>query len=327
LRALDRNAGEVRMAGTQLQDAEAPWTTAPPPGAPHPLRSVVRRAASACLLPLLQRGARAWIGGASLEDGLAVARRLADEGRPSTIGLWDTPEYSARQVAGEVLAGIDALATDRLDAYLSIKPPALRFDGALAVELASAARARGVSLHVDSHAPEGADASNALVDAMRSAVPGRQLGTTLPGRWARSASDAGWAVDRELAVRVVKGQWPDPADPDRDPRAGFLEIVDRLAGRARQVRVATHDVPLAAEAIRRLRRAGTPCELELLHGVATARSLRWADASDVPVRIYVPYGKGYTPHAIAQLRRDPRLLWWALRELLPARRHPALEAP
>jgi proline dehydrogenase len=127
-------------------------------------------------------------------------------------------------------------------------------------------------------------------------------------------------VDRGLAVRVVKGQWPDPADPHRDPRAGLLEVVDRLAGRGRHVRVASHDVPLAAEAVRRLRRAGTPCELELLYGMPLTRSLRWADASGVPVRIYVPYGRGYTPYAVAQLRRNPRLLWRLLRELVPAGR-------
>jgi hypothetical protein len=55
------------------------------------------------------------------------------------------------------------------------------------------------------------------------------------------------------------------------------------------------------------------------------RSLRWADAAGVPVRIYVPYGDGYTPHALDQLRRNPRLFWSIVRDLLPARRA-ALEA-
>jgi proline dehydrogenase len=256
----------------------------------------------------------------SLDDGLAVAQRLAGERRPSTIGLWQTPEYSAREVAAEYLAGIDALAAAHLDAYVSIKPPALRFDRALALELAAAARSRRVSLHADSHGPEAADASCALLEALGATLPGRQLGSTLPGRWARSVSDADWAVDRGLAVRVVKGQWPDPADPRRDLRAGFLEVVDRLAGRARLVRVASHDLPLTTEAVRRLRRAGTPCELELLYGMPLTRSLRWADAIGVPARIYVPYGKGYLPYAVAQLRRNPRLLWAVVRDLVPAPR-------
>jgi proline dehydrogenase len=219
-------------------------------------------------------------------------------------------------VATEYLAAIEGLAAGRLDAYLSIKPPALRFDRGLAVALAAAAQGRGVCLHLDSHGPEAADPSRALLEVLRSKLPGRHLGTTLPGRWARSVPDAVWALEHGLQIRVVKGQWPDPSDPRRDPRAGFLEVVERLAGRARRVLVASHDVPLAAEAVRRLRGAGTPCELELLYGLPMARSLRWAEASGVPVRIYVPYGKGYTPHAVAHLLHNPRLIWRVVRDVV-----------
>jgi proline dehydrogenase len=278
--------------------------------------------ASRCLLPLMQRAGRAYVGGATLDDGLSVARRLTHEQRPSTLGLWETPEYTERQVVDEYLAGIDALASGGVDAYLSIKPPALRFERQLAIELAAAGQARGVRLHLDSHGSEAADASCALLEAMLSAAPSRLLGTTLPGRWARSVSDAGWAVEHGLQVRVVKGQWADRAAPDRDPRAGFLEVIDRLAGRALHVLVATHDVPLAAEAVGRLRNAGTPCELELLFGMPMTRSVRWADANGVRVRIYVPYGRGYIPHAVEQLRRNPRLIWWTIRSLVTPRGSP-----
>jgi proline dehydrogenase len=264
----------------------------------------------------LQRAGRAYVGGATLEDGLCVARRLAVEDRPSTIGLWDTPEYVPRRVANEYLAGIEALSAGSSDTYLSIKPPALRFDHGLAAELATAAHARSVRLHLDSHGLDAADPSRALLEAMLSKLSCHQLSTTLPGRWARSVPDAAWAADLGLQVRVVKGQWPDPADPDRDLRDGFLEVIDRLAGRARRVLVASHDVPLAAEAVRRLREAGTPCELELLFCLPMKRSLRWAAANGVRVRIYVPYGEGFVPHALGQLRRNPRLAWSLVRSLV-----------
>jgi len=304
----------------QFQDAEVSSSTAPPQrSAVQQVRSAVKRMASGSLLPLMQRVGRAYVGGATPQDGLIVARRLASEQRPSTLGMWETPEYTARQVVDEYLTGIQCLADSGLDAYLSIKPPALRFDCPLAIELATAAQARGVCLHLDSHGPEAADPSCALLEAMLPKLSSRHLGTTLPGRWTRSVSDAGWAVDHGLQVRVVKGQWPDPADPHRDLRAGFLEVIDRLAGRARHVQVATHDVPLAAEAVGRLRKAGTPCELELLFGMPMTRSLRWADASGVRARIYVPYGKGYLPSAVDQLRRNPRLIWWIVRSLVTAR--------
>ena len=141
----------------------------------------------------------------------------------------------------------------------------------------------------------------------------------MPGRWSRSLADADWVCEHGLIARVVKGQWPDPAEPNRGLRDGFLEVIDRLAGRARHVAVASHDVPLAAEAIARLQHAGTSCELELLFGLPMTPSLAWAREQRVPVRIYVPYGKGYIPHAMDQLWRNPRFVWWILKDLVSLR--------
>jgi proline dehydrogenase len=280
------------------------------------LLGIARGKISIGILPLMQRAARAYVGGETLQDALCVARRLTDEGITSTLGLWPAIDSSARQVADEYLAAIDQLSESGLDSYLSIKPPSLRFSRELAVELAAAAHPYGVRLHCDSHGPEVADASCAMIESMLLKHSAHDLSTTLPGRWSRSLTDADWGIERGLKVRVVKGEFPDPADPLRDMRAGFLEVIDRLAGRAHHVAVASHDVPLAAEAIRRLRAAGTSCESELLYACPMTQSLRWAREHDVPVRFYIPYGKGYIPYAIRHLRRNPRIVWWMMKDLV-----------
>jgi proline dehydrogenase len=74
------------------------------------------------------------------------------------------------------------------------------------------------------------------------------LGCAIPGRWRRSLEDAEHAIELGVRVRVVKGQWPDPQQPDIDLRDGFLAVIDALAGRAASVGIATHDLPLAREA-------------------------------------------------------------------------------
>ena len=51
-------------------------------------------------------------------------------------------------------------------------------------EIARAAKARGIGLHFDAHAPEDADRTFAAVDAADAA--GVATGCTLPGRWRRS---------------------------------------------------------------------------------------------------------------------------------------------
>jgi proline dehydrogenase len=141
-------------------------------------------------------------------------------------------------------------------------------------------------------------------------------GTTLPGRWRRSVDDAHWAIEKKAPVRVVKGQWPDPAAPHRDMRAGYLEVIDALAGRAASVGVATHDVALAATAIKRLRSRGTPVFWELLYGLPTQAALRMAQTLAVDVRMYVPFGRSYLPYALGRLAAQPRMAMWLIKDLL-----------
>ena len=307
-------------AANHLEQKELSANTAPAPSKGlRRLAGIARGRISVWILPLMQRAARAYVGGETLDDALCVAQRLADEGIASTLGLWPSIDASARQVADEYLAAIERSVANGLDCYLSIKPPSLRFSCELAAELAVAAHAHGIRLHCDSHGPEVADPSYAMIETKLLNHSASELSTTLPGRWSRSLSDADWAIERGIKVRVVKGEFPDPADPKRDMRTGFLEVIDRLAGRAHHVAVASHDVPLAAEAIARLRAAGTSCELELLYACPMTKSLLWARENNVRVRLYVPYGKGYIPYAIRHLRRNPKIVWWIIKDLVAAR--------
>lgn len=302
--------------------SQVEYTSKTAPAAPTGLGALkwrVRGFASACVLPLMQRAARAYVGGEAFEDALSVAQRMAGEDVASTLGFWNADEVEPRRVVEDYLAAVEQIAEARLDSYLSIKPPALGFDQALATELAAAASAVDVRVHCDSHGPEVADPSFEMLRAMLDVLDPSNLSVTIPGRWLRSLDDAEWSVEQRIKVRVVKGQWPDPLDPDRDMRAGFLEVIDRLAGRAAHVAVASHDVPLAAEAISRLRAAGTSCELELLFGLPITQSADWAREHQVPLRVYIPYGAGYIPHAIDQLWRNPRFVFWILKDLVSFR--------
>ncbi len=301
--------------------APAVFDTAPPY---HPIglrrvKAAVSGAASAVLLPVVQRFASDQISGNTVDDAMAVARRLATPGTASILGFWDTADYSGREVVDIYLATIERLSGSSLDSYVSLKAPALRFDLGAAREIAAAAQASNVCCHFDSHGPEAVDASHAMARAMVDTLGAQRIGTTVPGRWTRSAADVEWAIEHGLSIRVVKGQWPDPSGSMRDTRAGFLDMIDRLAGRARRVAVATHDMPLAAKAIARLRAAGTPCELEQILGMTTARSAALAVANGIAARIYVPFGRGYVPNALATLRRNPRLAWRLTKQLLTPR--------
>jgi proline dehydrogenase len=262
--------------------------------------TVVGRQARRALLP---RASRGYCAGPRLDDALAVVSLLHAGSIATTISYWDGPKSPASEAPAAALKSLAALAERGPDAGMcvALKVPAVLSDGDATIdELGRRARAGGCRLVVDAPSPDHADA--ALAVAVR-----LDAGLALPGRWARALDDADDAIGRGAPVRVVKGEWPDPLDPLRDPRDGFLAVIDRLAGRAAHVGVATHDHELAEEALLRLQRAGTPCELELLMGLPVREPAAVAQRLGVPVRVYVGWGDRGLPYEADSLRH-PRLI-------------------
>jgi proline dehydrogenase len=263
--------------------------------------------------PLRRRRVSAYVAGPGVDDALEVGRRLAAGGLPCVVGYTAPAAEPARSVADTHLAAFERLAAEGLDGEVSVKLSALRFDSGLLAELSAAAARAGRALHVDALGPETVDDTWALLERLEDRDP---VGTTLPGRWRRSVDDARRAVELGLRVRVVKGQWSDTAEPDVDPADGMLRVVDRLRDSTRRVAVATHDVPLLAEALSRLRAAEVPCAVELFLGLPFAAPLRLACRLGVPVRVYVPYGAGGAPYGAAALTRNPAATWWLLQDVI-----------
>lgn len=260
----------------------------------------------------VQQAAHAYVAGPALADAIHVCHSLAGNGFAATVSCWNSGDDRPDDNAARYLAAIAGIASEGLDSYLSLKLPDLGFSAPLVARILEQAQRQGVPVHFDSLALDTASPSVALLSGL---PPGSVYGCTLPGRWRRSLDDADRAIALGLRVRVVKGQWADPADPTRDPAEGFLQVVDRLAGRVPAVAVATHDPALARSALARLRAAGTPAELELLFGLPARFVLEAARAEGVPVRVYVPYGKAFLPYAVKQIRKNPRIAWWTLRDL------------
>jgi proline dehydrogenase len=270
----------------------------------------LRSALKPVTVPLRNWLTRAYAAGPELADAVRVCRRLSQDGVSSDVSYWPGDEDSPRSVADTYRAAIRMVAQERLDCAISIKAMVLAFDRQLVAELVSAGREAGVELYFDSRALELADRTFDLV--VESARQHSRIGCALPGRWNRSLLDADRAVELGIGVRVVKGQWTDPDHPDIDPREGFLAVVDRLAGRARHVMVATHDASLARAALRRLVDAGTSCELELLFGLPMRAATNVARDLGVRCRVYVPYGHSWVPYALSWVKQNPRVLWWVL---------------
>lgn len=272
-------------------------------------------------MPVANRAAKGYVAGAELDDALRVSRELNARSLRATVCYWNPQEDSPREVANAYLSALDAFEREKADWYLSIKAPALEFSLPLVDELVGRCKQLRVRAHFDAHGPETADATFRMIEHALAGTNSDNgssafLGCTLPGRWRRSLRDADWAIKAGLNVRVVKGQWKDSDDADRDLRRGYLEIIEHLAGRARHVAVATHDPLVVSPALDMLVASGTPCELELLYGLPFSPAIDLARQREIPVRVYIPYGHGWLPYCLSQARKNPRILWWLLRDLL-----------
>lgn len=263
---------------------------------------------------LLDLAGRAYVP-ATLDDALRLAQGHAAAGRACTLGCFNDGSEAPADVAARACASADAMALLAPSGYVSIKAPGLHYDLDALDQILACCRQRQVLAHFDSHDLGNAELTLACVE--RALEQGLDVGLTLPGRWARSLDDAAHACSLGLRVRVVKGEWPDPLRPEADLRAGFLAVIDTLiAHRAREVAVASHDPPLAREALRRLQAAGIRCELELLNGLPQRASLAAARELAVPVRIYIPFGIAWRPYALRRALRQPRMLLWLATDLV-----------
>src|SRR5919201_3382449 len=174
---------------------------------------------------LRRRRVSAYRAGTGIDAAIDVCRRLAANGLKCTVGYAARPGEDPRAVADAQLAAFERLAAEGIDGHVSVKLSGLDFDAGLLAQLDAAAERSSRPLHIDALGPATVETTWGLLESVPLAG---DVGTTLPGRWRRSADDAALAARLGLRVRVVKGQWADGADGDLDPRAGFLAVVDRL---------------------------------------------------------------------------------------------------
>jgi proline dehydrogenase len=247
-----------------------------------------------------------------LQDAIVPAVSLAEDGIACTVGYFHAADDPPDMVVATTLQVIEAVSGLNPKGYASIKAPAIQYESASLATLTDACRQHGLVAHFDSHEYETCDAT---LKCVREAVQrGCMAGVTLPGRWCRSVRDAEDMSALGVRVRVVKGEWSDPLEPVKDPRFGFLDVVDSLCGQTAEVAVATHDTWLAEEALSRLQNSGTACELELLYGLPMRALLRVAQRLSVPVRVYIPFGIAWRPYAASKVAENPRVLWWLMRD-------------
>lgn len=249
----------------------------------------------------------------SVAEGTELCRTLQGHQLLTTLGRLSKAGDDPTQIVEEYQRASNSLSAGAAERfYLSVKPPALRFDHELTAAIASSALLNGHGVHLDSHKYHEAEPTFALLDQLLiRSLPCTEtrrnwrFGLSLPTRWKRSSADACWAMEQGVRIRLVKGDFPAPPGEEVDAVQGCRDLVDQLAGKVPGLALATHDCALARECIERCRRAGSELQLELFFGRPASSLLALAKEYDVPVGFYIPYGDTLSVYLVRDLLTHP----------------------
>lgn len=262
-----------------------------------------------------------FVAGFRIEDALAVARALDQQGLYSTLDSLgenvSSPEQ-ARQSAQVYHSVLDEISGALLNANVSLKLTQMGMDlgEALACDIVSGLVRHAVEadtfVRVDM---EGSPYTQATIDMVRRlhAVPGNQgrVGIVIQAYLRRSGQDIATLLADGIRIRLCKGAYKEPAEiafpGKKEVDQNFVALMKMLLRSGIYHGIATHDEAMiratkvfaAAERIER-----SSFEFQMLYGIR--RDLQRQLVQDgYKVRVYVPFGEQWYPYFMRRLAERP----------------------
>ncbi|HET6202108.1 MAG TPA: proline dehydrogenase family protein [Planctomycetota bacterium] len=296
---------------------------------PGLLDAAIVRALPLLPKPVVWKVARRYIAGTRREDALATVARLNAAGLVATVDLLGEHAADGAEADGAVEEYREVLreiARRALRSNISVKLThfGLKIDPGgcerrMRGLLEEAARV-GNFVRIDMEDSSCTDATLALYRRLRGDF--ENVGPVLQAYLRRTHEDARALLEGpSLNLRLCKGIYREPPGIALQAREeinrNFLRVLEELLRGGATVGCATHDEPLADEALAMVARLGVPkerFECQMLLGVAEALRDRLA-RGDRRVRIYIPYGSQWYAYSIRRLRENPRIARYVMRAL------------
>lgn len=283
-----------------------------------PLRAVPRAVAAPLWRAVLGRAGRAYLTGPGVADAVRAADSRRVHGHAATLCYWQAEDEPVPAVVATVGAAVAAAADRSAWCDVAVKAPALSYDRAAVRDIAQRCSEAGLGVWFDSHHPDTADATLELAES--AVAQGCSAGIAVPARWRRSTRDIARAREAGLAVRLVKGQWPDPSWTVPSVSRAMLALLDQLTDHPAGVAVASHDPQLVKAALDRREAGARLTELQLLEAVPGQAVLHLAGRYGVPVRFYEPFGHPSLVYSLRTTWENRRIIAWFLRDAVAGRR-------
>ena len=299
-----------------------------------PRAAILQAADSRRLQHVVQRygmrlGAARFVAGETLDECVAVLRRLNDAGLHANTTLLGEaiPDVAgADAVVLEYETILERLAQEQLRANVALKLThlGLSFDEERAHEnverLVSLAGTLGLFIRIDMEQSAFVDATLRTYERLRTAGH-TNLGMVLQAYLYRTPSDLERLLPLAPNLRIVKGAYLEPgsiAHPvKRDVDAAYVELVKRGLHGGAYIAVATHDERIIERVLAFATREGIGrdrFELQMLYGVRPALQRSYA-ARGYEVLVATPYGPEWYPYLMRRLAERPANLAFFVRSL------------
>ena len=300
-----------------------------------PRTAILRAAESGRLQRLVQRhgmrlGAARFVAGETLDECVAVLRRLNDEGlhaNTTLLGESTPDEAGAAEVTRAYEEVLDRLVAEGLRANVALKLTHLgvEIDEELAYanleRLAARAERLGTFVRIDMEQSSLVDVTLRTYERLRAAGLDA-VGAVLQSSLRRSGGDLERLLPLAPNLRIVKGAYLDPPEvayPDKaDVDRAFVSLVERGLTGGAYVAVATHDQAIIDHVRRFTEQRGITrdrFEFQMLYGVRPA--LQRALVTDrYKVLVATPYGPDWYPYLMRRLAERPANVAFFLRNAI-----------
>lgn len=282
--------------------------------------------------PLLRRTPLRFVAGTTLDEAVMVVRALNATGASATLDVLgesvaDRP--SAERAAAEYVAAIERIASEGLEANVSLKLTQTGLD--LGIEecvsiigpVVEAGRRHAIFVRIDMESSAYTESTLEIVRRLRGA--GYDVGPVIQAYLHRSRADAERLAAERVRTRICKGAYAEPSEVAMHERdeigASFVELCRILLEADAYPGVATHD-PAMVEAVAGLarERAIGPdrFEFQMLYGIRRDLQRRLLERG-YRLRVYVPYGQEWYPYFMRRLAERPANVWFVMRTIFGER--------
>jgi proline dehydrogenase len=271
----------------------------------------------------MRLGAGRFVAGETLEECLAVLRRLNDQGLHANTTLLGEGVLEPGQTEAVVTAYsevIDRIASEGLRANVALKLThlGLEIDEELAYANLRQLLERGSFIRIDMEQSQFVDATLRIYRRLRD-DGFENVGAVLQAYLYRTPTDLDAVVTLAPNLRLVKGAYlepPDVAYPRKDDvDAAYTRLLERMLVEIGHTCIATHDERLIQHAIRYADEHGIDrerFEFQMLYGVRPQLQLDLVRRG-YKVLVATPYGPEWYPYLMRRLGERPANLLFFVR--------------